>query len=106
MADTLPIHQKSAPVLAFQTAEELAAHQANRELAEALRVQAMTPTERFKWLEDHWGRLQDDATVLFSRTSPQQGTSRCYTSLAEKNRFDEDREIQVAMRYAKELAAS
>jgi hypothetical protein len=92
--------------MTFQTAEELADYQAKRELAEALRVQSMSPAERFKWLEQTWGRLQDDATALFMRTASKKGTSRCFASLAEKNRFDEDREVQAAIQREKELIAS
>ena len=88
----------------FESTEDLAEYQSNCEILEALRVQSLSPDERFRWLQNEWGRLQDDATLLFSATTEQAGTSRCFTSFAEKNRFDEDREIMEALRYSNGIA--
>jgi hypothetical protein len=73
-------------------------HQTERELQEALRVQGMTPAARWQWLQQTWGRLQDSAAFLGPNDQPLPGAARCYASLDEKNRFDEDREIQQALR--------
>lgn len=81
----------------FETTEQLAAYQADRELQEALRVMSMSSMERFVWLKESWGQLQDSASSLFVDLQPQAGTARCYSSPDEKNRFDDDREIRRAL---------
>ena len=81
----------------FQTAEEMSDYQADRELQEALRVQTMSPEERYQWLTDTWGRLQREASLFLADLPPQAATARCYASMEEKNRFDEDREIGFAL---------
>lgn len=81
----------------FNSTEELAEYQSNREVLEALRVQSLSPDDRFEWLKNEWGRLQDDATSLFLDANDRPGTSRCFASFAEKNKFDEDREIVEAL---------
>lgn len=73
-------------------------YQVSRELKEALRVQFMQSEERFHWLKDSWGRLQDGSSLLFAAVQILPGAARCYTSLAEKNRFDEDREFNRALK--------
>lgn len=82
----------------FETAQAMSDHQAERELQEALRVQVMTPAARWLWLQETWGRLQDSATLLSPDDQPSPSAARCYASLDEKNRFDEDREIRQALR--------
>ena len=80
--------------MSFSSTEELAEYQASREVLEALRVQSMSPEERFQWLQDTCGRLQDDATLLFYDAVQRPGTSRCFASFEEKNAFDEDQETK------------
>lgn len=81
----------------FETVHAMADHQAERELQEALRVQDMTPAARWLWLQQSWGRLQMSAAFLSSNDQPLPGAARCYATLDEKNRFDEDREIRQAL---------
>jgi len=81
----------------FQTAEAMSDYQVARELQEALRVQSMSPAARLLWLKDTWGRLQDGASFLFADVQHKAGAARCYASLEEKNRFDDDREIKLAL---------
>jgi hypothetical protein len=81
----------------FETAQAMSDYQSERELQEALRVQGMTPAARLVWLQDTWGRLQDGASLLFGNMPAQHGTARCYASPVEKNRFDEEREINRAL---------
>lgn len=81
----------------FETTQALSDHQAERELQEALRVQNMSPTARWQWLQDTWGRLQDGSAFLSANDQLIHHGARCYATLAEKNRFDEAREIQQAL---------
>jgi hypothetical protein len=81
----------------FESVEALSEYQAEREVREALRVAAMTPAERYSWLKENWGRLQDSGSLLFAGSMPRQAAARCYASLEEKNRFDEQREIERAL---------
>lgn len=81
----------------FQTIEAMADYQADREVQEALRVQSMSPEERFQWLTETWGRLQDEGSALFADLPRQAGTARCFASFEEKNRFDEERELKLAL---------
>ena len=75
----------------------MSAHQAERELQVALRVQSMTPAARWLWLQDAWGRLQYSAAIVLPTVPSAHGAARCYASPDEKNRFDEDREIRQAL---------
>lgn len=81
----------------FRSIEAMADYQVDRELQEALRVQSMSPQERFQWLTQTWGRLQDGASSLFADFPQQAGMARCYASFEEKNRFDEERELKFAL---------
>jgi hypothetical protein len=81
----------------FDSAQAMSDHQAERELQEALRVQGMTPEARWLWLQETWGRLQDSAALLSPNDQPVPGAARCYATLDEKNRFDEDRELSLAL---------
>lgn len=81
----------------FETAQAMSDHQADRELQEALRVQAMTPAARWLWLQEAWGRLQDGAAFLSQHDPHMPGTARSFATLDEKNRFDEDRELRQAL---------
>lgn len=74
--------------------------QESAELAEALRVQAMSATERSAWLENVWGKVQRSA-IAFSVNAPEHvPTARSYASFEEKNRFDESRELAFAMHHS------
>ena len=81
----------------FESAQALSDYQAERELQEALRVQGMTSAARWHWLEEEWGRLQDSAALLSINDQPAPHAARSYATLAEKNRFDEDRELEQAL---------
>lgn len=74
--------------------------QETTELAEALRVQAMSAAERSAWLENVWGRVQRNAAAFFVNAPEQVHTARSYTTLDEKNRFDEARELAFAMQHS------
>lgn len=81
----------------FQTAQDMADYQAEREVQEALRVQFMAPAARFAWLEENWGRLQNSAPLFNFHVQRPPATARCYASLNEKNRFDDERELRQAL---------
>lgn len=82
----------------FESVQAISDHQAERELQEALLVHSMTPAARWLWLQATWGRLQDSATFFSPHVSSVHGAARCYASLEEKNRFDEEREIRQALK--------
>jgi hypothetical protein len=82
----------------FKTTEELAEYQAEREVAEALRFFFMSPEERYDAIEKNWSRIQADGTALFSRYAPKTAACRHYQSFEEKNRFDAQREMQIALK--------
>jgi len=74
--------------------------QEGSELAEALPVQTMSVAERSAWLADVWGKVQRSADA-FSVNSPYRvPDARSYASPEEKNRFDEARELEFAMRHS------
>ena len=81
----------------FETLQEMSDYQAERELQEALRVQAMSPAQRWQWLQDVWGRLQDSASLISAGRPPAPAAARSYATWEEKNQFDENREIQQAL---------
>ena len=78
--------------------EALAEQQLEREVAEALRVSEMNSSERYIWLEENWGRLQDGASSYYAEFSRELPGARCYESFAEKNKADDERELQRALR--------
>ncbi len=77
-----------------------AATQEERELAEALRVQAMSAVERSAWVRDVWGRVQRNAAALQTHAPTHEPTARSYATMEEKNRFDEERELAFALRHS------
>ncbi|MBC5765633.1 helix-turn-helix domain-containing protein [Ramlibacter albus] len=82
----------------FATADAMSAHQEQREVAQALRVQAMLPFERARWLASTWGALQRQAVGLQRHSKPASaGSARHFASMDAKNRFDEQREMQSAL---------
>lgn len=84
----------------FSTPAALSAHQSDRELAVAIRVRQMNPTQFSRWLDVEWGRVQTLANAALPEASPALGTARCFATLAEKNRHDEDKELATALMLA------
>ena len=74
--------------------------QEDRELLEALHVQAMSPAQRSAWLKAMWDRVQRNSEALQANAPEHQPTARSYASMDEKNRFDEARELQFALRHS------
>ena len=77
-----------------------AVDQDSAELAEALRVQAMPLAERSAWLINVWGKVQRSAQAFSANAPDRAPTARSYASLAEKNQFDEARELAFAMHHS------
>jgi hypothetical protein len=90
-------------VRAFRSIAELDRFQRDREVAMAVRVQAMKPRERFKWLSASWGTLQRQPLAQPARRKP---SARHFKSVAEKNRHDEALEIAAAVARARAYPAS
>jgi len=86
----------------FKTAAEMSEHQHDRELAEALKVQAMPASSHSRWLQSNWGRLQDEANRLYTQIgrSPVEGRAWHFSTPEEKNRFDRARETAFALQVA------
>jgi hypothetical protein len=76
------------------------ANQQDTELAQALRVHAMTQGQRSDWLQNVWGRVQRNAQAFLVNAPDYQPTARSYASLEGKNRFDEARELAFALQYS------
>jgi hypothetical protein len=74
--------------------------QEDRELAQALRVQAMTDAQRSAWLHEVWGKLQHNAAAFKVGAPAHQPSARSFASPEEKNRFDEARELAFAMSHS------
>jgi hypothetical protein len=74
--------------------------QESAELAEALRVQAMSASERSAWLENVWGKVQRSANAFSVNRPAHVPTARSYATFEEKNRFDEARELAFAMHHS------
>ena len=74
-------------VRSFATAEEMSTHQEQRELAEALRVQAMTPPERWEWLGANWDPLQEQTRSFYRGLKPSNVRARCRSSTCEATSF-------------------
>lgn len=81
-------------VRAFKSVAELDRFQRDREVAMAVRVQAMKPRNRFKWLSASWGTLQRQPLAQPARRKV---SARHFESIAEKNRHDEALEIAAAL---------
>jgi transcriptional regulator with XRE-family HTH domain len=82
----------------FRTPQEMSDHQADREVAEALRVQRMQPFERAEWLRDSWGRLQQQANSLYGGLPTGTGGARHFRTIEEKNIADRLAETEFALR--------
>ncbi len=82
----------------FKTAGEMSAHQADRELEQALRVQSLSGRTYSRWLQASWGRLQTQGNELFANAPPPPRREVFhFKTMAEKNRFDADLETARAM---------
>ena len=88
---------------AFKSVAELDRFQRDREVAMAVRVQAMKPRNRFKWLSTSWGTLQRQPLAQPARRKV---SARHFESIAEKNRHDEALEIAAALARARAYPAS
>lgn len=82
----------------FKTQEQMSEHQADRELQEALRVQEMDPDTFSAWFESTMGALQERARLLYGDLPKRPPAVHQFASMDEKNRFDEAREIEFALR--------
>ena len=74
--------------------------QEDRETAEALSVQAMPHNQRSLWLESVWGKVQRNAAHFRSNVAVHPGGARHFSTLEEKNKFDEARELAFAMEHS------
>lgn len=86
---------------AFHDLDAFSRHQAQRELDEAVRVHGMSAEVFSRWLEDNLAPLQGLASAAFEGDAgvitPH---ARCFRTPAEKNRHDEEQEIERAVRLA------
>ena len=94
----MQIDQKSKRGVALDVAPRF--DQDAAELAEALRVRAMSMAERSAWLADVWGKVQRSADAFLVNAPRRTPTARSYATLEEKNRFDEARELEFAMHHS------
>ena len=74
--------------------------QEDRELVEALRVQAMSDHQRSVWLKSVWGRVQRNAAHFQTSAVVHLGGARHFSTPEEKNKFDEARELVFAMEHS------
>ena len=74
--------------------------QEDRELVEALGVQAMSDQQRGLWLESVWGKVQRNAAYFRSNAVVHPGGARHFSTPEEKNKFDEARELVFAMEHS------
>ena len=88
-------------VRSFATAHAMSTYQEQREVAEALRVQAMSPAKRSKWLTSSWGALQSQA-LSFHRDVRDAHAPRAmhFATIEAKNQHDEQRETERALQLA------
>jgi len=88
-------------VRSFATAQAMSTYQEQREVEEALRVQAMSPARRSKWLVSSWGTLQSQA-FAFHRDVRNTNSPRVmhFATIEAKNQHDEQRETERAVRLA------
>ena len=90
-------------VRAFKSVAELDRFRRDRDVEMAVRVQAMKPRNRFKWLSESWGRLQRQPLAQPARRKV---SARHFESIADKNRHDEALEIAAALARARAYPAS
>ena len=86
------------PAKCFETAQRMSDYQAAREVQEALQVQQMPPAERFAWLQENWGRLQNSVSLFNANVQHPPAAARCYATMDEKNRFEDERELRQALK--------
>jgi transcriptional regulator with XRE-family HTH domain len=91
----------STGVRSFATAQAMSDHQEQREVAQALQVQAMSPARRSKWLASNWGALQSQALSFVSDVQDT-GVPRVvhFATIKAKNQYDEQRDTAQAVRLA------
>ena len=78
----------------FNDVESASNDQASRELQEALAVRQMNRADYSRWLNESWGRLQRQGVPALSLDGSEViAGARCFHTLEEKNRFDDEAEI-------------
>lgn len=82
----------------FVSIQAMTDYQVDRELELAVKVSQMSPDEWSAWLKDTWGRLQDQGSSMCVGQGA--NTARCFPTMAAKNAFDEEREIEEAVALA------
>lgn len=87
-------------VKSYPTAETMSAGQQQRELEEALRVQAMSPKERSQWISSTWDRLQEQALSIHRDLHVQNVRVRHFATIEDKNRYDDEQETERAVKLA------
>lgn len=90
----------------FRAVDACVPSQEDLELVEALRVQAMPDQQRGMWLESVWGRVQRNAAHFRTNMPDHPPGARQFSTLEEKNRFDEARELAFAMEHSVFAVAS
>jgi len=105
LCDALDLKLAALPALHCGAAEghvrtprEMSDQQADRELAEALRVQSMQPRERARWLRSSWGRLQEQTNSLYAGVPMGTAGARHFRTIEEKNIADRRAETEFALR--------
>jgi hypothetical protein len=86
--------RRSGTVRAFKQIGELDGFQRESEVATAVKVQAMAPRDRIKWLRDAWGPLQRQP---LAQPLPRGISARKFDTMQDKNRYDESQEIAAAV---------
>jgi hypothetical protein len=81
----------------FASIEELNDFRSAQEIEQAVMVQAMTADERLEWLEKHWGHLQQSANLMLAKLPATPRRARHFVTHAEKNEYDQARELERAL---------
>lgn len=88
-------------VARFQTIESMAQHQATREVAEALRVRDLPDAAFSEWLKASLDPLQALARLpLDAEKDGWAASARCFHSAADKQHFEDARELARAVQLA------
>lgn len=91
----------------FSDLEAMSRHQRARELDEALRVRAMDAADFSAWLERSLPPLQALASSIFSADGESfRPTARCFKTPAEKQAYDQQQELDRAVRLALKRSAT
>lgn len=78
-----------------ETTSSPAASLADQELAEAVRVHFMSPTELRNWLAKNWWPLQEADSKRYEGVELPARTVWHFKTMEEKNRYDEQRNIEI-----------